>query len=324
MSKKTKNSSYQNLSTTPIQKHHRDGSVLIPPLADIPNMQTTSWRDDRLPELLWVALLITHLSRKECINLLHQFAESVLTHEPSTTRPFDITFSGLAQIEESVFDKFIEPLMYVSSCREILTGLMVLDDFPGKKRWERLVGRDASEDSWKLLMYTVANTLDHQSQESTDCRWFRVLCFIAGGRLTLPSEEMLLEYVEYPYRGDQRKVRPNIRATEGLLDSLLDSTSNWSKKFWRQCFQDTECWPLSFSREGRFSETSTMVARVREVYSALIDHQFATMETTLVDARHDTVFGMCLYGLTILQELIRFEISSSLVSVTFDRTLTIT
>jgi hypothetical protein len=315
MSKRGKKPRRSGRLSTTIQEHRRDGSVLTPPLAtlsDLPNTQAVSWRDDRLPELLWVALLVTHLPREDCLTLFGQFAESVLMHEPASARPFDVTFSGLSRVGEHVFDKFIEPLMYVSGCKQALSGLKVLEGFPGKERWERHLGEDVLDVEWKPLMYAVAHTLNQQSQESTDCRWFRVLCLMAGDKLQLPLQEMVREFVEYPYRGDQRKVRPMIRSTEGALGTLLDSTSDWPKRFWEQCFERTACWPLSLSWENEPSRLGTTVIRVKEVYSALVRHQQETVKGTVVDAQHDTVFGVCLYGLALLQELLQLEVSRSI------------
>jgi hypothetical protein len=176
MSKK-KSTRRSGRTSTTLEQHHRGGSVLTPPLADLskmPKMQAVSWRDDQLPELLWIALLITHLPREDYITLFRQFAESILIHEPAETRPFDMTFSGLSHLDEHIFDEFIEPLMAFADCQRILSGLMVLDDFPGKQQWKRYLGEGTPEEGWKTLMRAVAHTLDHQSQESTDCRWFRV------------------------------------------------------------------------------------------------------------------------------------------------------
>jgi hypothetical protein len=281
-------------------------------MANLPNMQTACWHNERLPELLWVALLVTHLPREGYIALFRHFAEAMLKHEPAATRPFDISLSGLSRIDEHIFDTFIQPLTAIPQCAQVLSALMVLDDYPGKKRWERHLGGNMFEDGWKPLMRAVVRTLDHQSQESTDCRWFRVLCFMAGDKLKLPSKEMVYEYVEYPHRGDQRRVRPMIRASEGALNDLLGSTGDWSERFWAQCLQRIPCWPLSLCRDDSEPEIGTTVTRVRDVYSALARHQQKTVETTAVDAKHDAAFGMCLYGLALLQDLMRIGASRSI------------
>ena len=211
--------------------------------------------------------------------------------------------------------------MAVYHCRQVLSGLMVLDDFPGKERWGHYLGKDAPEVGWNLLMHAVARTLDHQSQESTDCRWLRVLCLMAGDKLKLPSEEMIHELVEYPNRGDQRKVRPMIRAAEIGTHIFLDSVNDWPKRFWNQCFKRTECWPLSFSSIDAQPKLDTTLTRLKEVYAALIKHQQLTVETTAIDVKHDTVFGVCLYGLALLHELIQLGVSQSISSRASLRTL---
>ncbi len=235
-----------------------------------------------------------------------------MTYEPAASRPFDISLSGLASIEESVFDRFIEPLMGIPDCKLILSSMMVLDDFPGKARWGRFLGNGESVDEWKSLMLAVAHTLDHQSQQSTDCRWFRVLCLMAGDRLKLPSKEMVQELVEYPNWGDQRKVRPTIRATEGAVGSLLDQTGDWPMRFWEQCFRRTACWALTLSSREHQIRLGTTMTRVGEIYAALILHQQQTARTSAIDARHDTTFGIGFFGLALLQELLRIGANQSI------------
>jgi hypothetical protein len=322
MSKKKKSSRHSGRSSTTLEKHHKTGSVLTPPLANLPHMKPASWVDERLPEFLWVALLVTHLPRENCIKLFRQFAETILVHEPADKRPFDISLSGLSHTSDDIFRKFIEPVMGVAGCRQALAGLMVLDDFPGSERWERILGEEAKKIGWAPLMHTLALTLNHQSQESTDCRWFRVLCFMAGNKLTLQSQESVHEVVEYPYYGDQRKVRPMIRATEIALHSLLESEDNWPERFWIQCFQKTACWPLSFSSDETQIKIGTNINRVKDVYAALTKHHQETARTTTVDAQHDIVFGMCLYGLTLLHELLQIGVSKAISGRMTLRTIT--
>jgi hypothetical protein len=79
-----------------IQDHKRQGQTLVPPFLQIPNLQPMSWMNDRLPELLWAALLVTHLPRahalahfRDAASFIHSLAEP--------ERFSDITHSGLAR-----------------------------------------------------------------------------------------------------------------------------------------------------------------------------------------------------------------------------------
>jgi len=48
---------------TSLEKHTRAESKLMPPLAQLPNMNLSSWRDNRLPEMIWAGLLFSTLPR---------------------------------------------------------------------------------------------------------------------------------------------------------------------------------------------------------------------------------------------------------------------
>jgi len=49
-------SRFSSLNISTVDQHKRVGSKLLPPLAQIPNMTTSSWADHHLPEMLWAAL----------------------------------------------------------------------------------------------------------------------------------------------------------------------------------------------------------------------------------------------------------------------------
>ena len=69
---------------------------------------------------------------------------------------------------------------------------------------------------------------------------------LAAGRLKLPTEEHAREYLEYPNYGDMRKVRPSIRAAEGGF-LIAGENLEWSNKFWKNCLDATDCFPLHFA-----------------------------------------------------------------------------
>ena len=91
--------------------------------------------------------------------------------------------------------------------------LLLLPGLPGREAWHSAIQDEPNQDEWKYLAAAVADVLDHQSQPATDLRWVVVLCRVAAGMLHVPAE-MVKELALYPHLGDQRTVRPSIRATE--------------------------------------------------------------------------------------------------------------
>ena len=170
-------------------------------------------------------------------------------------------------------------------------------------------------------MDAVARTLDHQSQESTDCRWLKLLCLGFAGRLRLRSQEEIAYIMRYPDYGDMRMVRPFIRSAE-LVTSLADPKPvEWAARFWGECLAQTPCFPLNPDVTGDILSAGTTTQRLDEVYNLLAKHAYETRTTSDIDARHDTVLGVGLYSLGMLQELLRVGNCHSIIGRTALRTI---
>jgi len=293
-----------------IEQHHRQGKRLVPPLANLPKMQPRSWRDNRLPEMLWAALLVTHLPRPEALNVFRQLANHIHKHRDAGPSP-DITHTGLSTLEPELLLKTLGIIAGADERRQALGCLLLLDDLPARDAWCQVVEPLDPADGWRRLMIAVAKTLDHQSQESTDCRWVRILCMMAAGKLHLPTDELAKEYLYYPDYGDMRKVRPSIRAAELAFDSIEEGGEReWPKKFWAQCYADTGCVPLP-SVSNLSAVIGTTPERIRQVYDFAVEHFGKTSTTTATDPKHDAIFGLAFYCLSLLQELLRIGASQS-------------
>lgn len=87
----------KNRST--IADHKRQGSTLTPPLATLPKLQPSSWRDERLPEMLWAALLVAHLPRPVMLTTFRRVADYV--HSVQDRVPMhDVTLTGLSLVSQ--------------------------------------------------------------------------------------------------------------------------------------------------------------------------------------------------------------------------------
>lgn len=313
MSKKNKKSKSPNY--TPINQHRRQGTVLTPPLGGLQQLKMASWRDDRLPEMLWAILIVGQLNQSEALAIFRPVAKFFQQFDGEKDAPCDVRLSGLAQMPPETLEAFLENLTGIKGCREILRPLLLFRDLPARDVWEKAINLEPMEGDWNVLQRAVTITLFHQSQEATDCRWVRLMCVLCAKKLILQSREQIEELIYYP-DVEMQKVRPTIRALEGALDALVKadkSKEEWANKFWAQCFEDTICFPLNLSADTTVS-LGTTSNRVKEVYSLLVVHTYNTQTTTTIDARHDTVFGVGLYCLSILGELLHIGMSQSITS----------
>jgi hypothetical protein len=316
--KKYKKSVSKNYST--IEQHRIDGKSLVPPLLQFPKLQTHSWRDERLAEMLWASLLVSNLPRPEAISVFRQIA-NYISKLPNRSNLADVTHTGLANAPEEDMEGFLKILVSRGEQKRVLSSLLLFENLPARDRWLKALIIENGQPDISFLMNAVAKTLDHQSQEATDCRWMRILAMMVGDRLKLPSEEIEKEIAYYPNYGDMREIRPSIRAVEGLFSSATDKKTEWPEKFWDECWRKSPCFPLNTSRDQHSFLVSTNDTQLKTVHIELIKHFFNTNRTTATDVQHDTVFGTALYCLSILKELIRIGNAQSIISRLALRTL---
>src|SRR5581483_8450020 len=294
-----------NRNFSRLEDHHRQGKSLVPPLLQVPKLQPTSWMNDRLPEMLWAALLVTQLPREAALNLFR--AAATYIHSVPEDRKFhEVTHSGLAKVDTSRLQEFLDVITSDSGATIALTPLLLLDQLPAREAWSHVLHSAPKKLGWEALMAAVSRTLFHQSEEATDCRWLRVLVKCAAGKIFLSTEMggTANEIIGYPKVGDLREVRPSIRALEGTL-SAASAEADWPAIFWQECMIATPCFPLKSDEVSSNIAPATTGEAINSVRRELISHAYRTRVTTDVDARHDTSFGIALYCLAILEDLLR-------------------
>jgi hypothetical protein len=74
----------RNFTSTLVQ-HKREGSRFVPALAQVPSSHPSSWLNDRLPELLWGALLLHRFDRNTVLEIFRSLggrvAKNVSTYD---------------------------------------------------------------------------------------------------------------------------------------------------------------------------------------------------------------------------------------------------
>ena len=273
-------------------------------------MQPVSWTTDRLPEMLWAAILITAFDRFSALDQFRRIISFVAKHEKKE-QLFDLTLTGISKLEVDIRNELIRFITKPPEVAEVLSTLMFFDAVPAKEDWCRSL--PSIEPDVDLLMTSVGVALWHQSQEATDCRWVRLMGHVAAGKIAVPPDlaYVIDEWLKYPNEYDQRKVRPSIRATEISLDAHETADNAWPMEFWHESWLKTPC--VELSRPFAQSLPSTIVTReaITGLREHLIVHWRRTHDIREIDARHDGVFGMAFYCLRILEEMMTIGIDTS-------------
>ena len=304
--------------------HVRQGSKLQPPLVRMEKMFLSSWRDDHMPEYLWAVLLAEVLPRrdylgcfrailKECHPWFEKKDSDSEEANPSNAPELNgggysytltLDHTKLAEVTDEQFRKFIaiplkHPLGYAA-----LRPLLLLSSLPGIDRWKEALAVEPTNDDWQTLGIAIAEVLDHQSEKSTDIRWFKVMLPMLAGMMHFPREmeERVQEIFSFPDRGDMRSVRPSIRAHE--MSMRRYPPSKWIEKFWGECLEKTKCLdPTNWSELDRDAKASSIRARVLYPCREAVTARFLeSLTPSRSDPRLDCSFGLVLYSLSIIEE----------------------
>ncbi|MEN2787154.1 DUF5677 domain-containing protein [Sphingomonas qilianensis] len=298
MASKKRSSKHSGAS---LDQHHREGKTLIPPYARLPGkIELSSWRDDRLPEMVWATLICAQNKRDSYLSIFRELADSA--HDNQDIKCDGMGHSRFATLTDVQFDKLFDPILSSKDRLFQLSPLLLLKNLPDRDHWLRhLPILEEEETAWQLLGKGIAENLWHQSQAATDIRWLRVICLIASGKMHFAEtmREHLREVMEYPTYGDMRKVRPSIRAAEMAFVVPEDGpTSGWPIAFWQECLNSTKCHPAPF-RKPKAIKIERMADEAFKLYDAVSNHFYDSLKTTDIDPRMDGVFGMCLYAITL-------------------------
>lgn len=317
--RKKKNTSKSGKNLSPLNKHiHRAGKLHSPfsdKLGD--KMQFLSWMNDRLPEMLWSTIIITSVNRNYGLSQFRRIISFIGKHGRKDELS-DITFSGIAKLDPRLQEELVAFILTEKEISKSLTVLRLFDSLPGSKVWDDLLPN--TEPNINLLMSAVGSTLWHQSQEATDCRWLRLMPYVITGKLQVPSH-MAKEWYEYPNEGDQRAVRPSIRAAELALQMVSDNDKAWPNNFWKEAWENTPC--LALKKKNTIPSIDEKITRqsISTIHNQIEKHWYRTHTTTAINAKHDAIFGMVFYSLRILEDLLGIGIGTSILGRLGIRTL---
>ena len=306
--RKKKNKSKSGKNRTALLDHKKVGQQLQPGFAQVADKMTfSSWANDRLPEMIWAAVIRVIDNQDYAIAEFRRILAFIGEHD-SKEDFSDVTLTGISKLEEGLREEFINCILENQTTASALTVLTLFEDLPAKEVWVKKLPNTQPDIS--NLMNAVGFNLPHQSQEATDCRWFRLMAQVISGKFHIPRE-MAENWFGYPYEGDQRAIRPSIRAAEIADNPFYEKDLSWPNSFWEEAWKNTPCLALFDEKENNAADVSAISrADISLALSEIESHWSATHSTTAIDARHDAVFGIALYAFRVLDEMLGIGIGT--------------
>lgn len=286
----------------------------ITPFNSIPVMQglsdEKSWTYGRMPEYLWIGLILKRFGREEGMRKLSSIITELHKLAP---RLYTARMSQILKLESSVQRKFYNHIINVAS-KETLSPLsVILTSSKAPIFAECFYCPELNvENRCSTLIETMREIMDHQSNESTDIRFVALYFNVLSGKLQLLKDQidLLAKYPTSTHDDEiMRMARPTVRSSEIMVLQFEDTDSEYLQLFWRCISEMTECsiYSIQFPEETR--NITTYMENLHEVFTYFSE---LFISSSPLDEKMNVILGIATYSYKRLKEAYEHNLFNSI------------
>ncbi|GBF44577.1 hypothetical protein LPTSP2_38800 [Leptospira ellinghausenii] len=296
----------RNTASLGDHKLNKKKGTIITPLNDAlgEKLQLSSWSRERIPEYLWLGLILLKYDRKDALDK----ASSVLFEISKNVK--SLVYPKLSKILSLSFDDQLIVYEIINKLvgQDFLSPLTLLykyENYPLFNDYffiQKNIGVNKKID---ILSKAIRALSFHQSDLATDLRYLVLRFMIFNEKLVISDEVETAKALEkYPFTDHtdelMRSYRPIIRSMEGVSAGLEELDTNFVNNFWRNLGMITECNPITFS----FAENLEDFNLMKEKWKKILNYITLTnKEKTLSNDKFDVLVGSVNYALKIFIEI---------------------
>ena len=223
-----------------LRGYWQKGKRFIPPLLQHMPLTESSWIDDRVPELVWIALLIRVFGVKEGTAVAASVAKAAARCDQTAKKAFASAsdFVALSDEHKCCVRSALNAEGTLGKARQGLAALIYnYTDFPLAFLVETAKSEeDGSRSELEDLREAIACISDRQSQSGIYAQAAVVYIFFVNHRLNVAPHVGLANLPaieEYPMTEESLRVAASVRSAVPFLLSY-DIPANWRDSFWNQ------------------------------------------------------------------------------------------
>ncbi|ECJ9718906.1 hypothetical protein FQR53_03585 [Listeria monocytogenes] len=288
-------------------------------------LKEKSWSYGRIPEYLWLGLIINGGERSEqmekCLNLLKRLNE--IDDDNTLDLPKISSIFKMKKHNQVLFFSYMEEIQIMEHLKPlsvILSGQSQVFDYYLKGYSESIVERVQSLNSMLEILSS------HQSNLSTDIRFLVIYNFSLSGKLIINSDSSFPSNLnDYPYLShedvEMRILRPNIRAMELAFVNLGEDEDdlNFIETFWKKISLLTECEEFYVSNTEESLLNLNMYKKY--IHDILEYYNEIFKNTRPLDTKMLTLLGIATYSYKRLLELIDHNLEHTISGRTIVRSI---
>lgn len=303
-------------NTSKLSEHKLDkrkGIVVSPINFNLKDTITlTSWTEERMPEFLWLGLILLFLGRKEGFEKAGHILSEISKRIPSLFYPRFSMILSLPSDEQRIIFKIINQHIE----KKILSPLTILyknKDYAVFNEYF-YIPEFRVEDRISVLSQAIKAFSSHSSNDATDLRFLVLSLLLFHGKLYISKDlEISGKAIQdYPYidHDDERMnvYRPIIRSMEGVTN-FEKRNYQFTKKFWRDVGMVTPCKPVVIQFEKDEMNYNEFIFVCRKKLEYIL---YSNKEKSLADDKFDVIVGSVNYALKIFIEMNQNSLGNSI------------
>lgn len=277
-------------------------------LGNLAKMQ--SWSLNRLPEYLWLGLILNKYGRKKgleksyyILNKLHEINKGLYVPAFSLILELDI------EEQKKLYSYIIE-----TADKQVLSPLTILYTYSDYQEFSRWFSdpRIAPSDRQKSIATVLSEAYFHQSELATDIRFLVTYFSLLTGRIKMPKAEidLILEYPHLEHSNEMmRIIRPTIRSTEMMLLGLEILNEQFLEDFWRRVSKMSECKLFYIEFPSNESDADKYIETLHEIFKYLSS---CFISISPLDKKMLVLLGISTYSYKRLIEIVNHNLYNTI------------
>ena len=269
-----------------------------------------SWTYGRMPEYLWIGLILKYYGRDEGLSKLYRIISALHRLAPEL---YTARMSQIITLQKDIQKNFYDYIISIGA-KEALTPLTIfLTASKAPVFAECFYCTEQSvEYRCETMIQTIRDIMDHQSNESTDIRFVALYFNLLSGKVHLLKNQVdILRSYPTANHSDEimRIARPTVRACEMMILTFEQSNSTYLKEFWRCISEMTDCsiFTIKFPQEHR--NITVYMEKLNNVFNYLSDLFIATEP---LNEKMNVLLGIATYSYKRMREIYEHQLFNSI------------